>query len=474
MSRAATREGSLTVGIRRWSAAVACAAGLAGCSRAAGDVPSVAAAPAAMTAATGATPSVYQNGKNPGFWTQFSDVIAGFQYPINGLIVAGPDGNMWLGNQGPSFNAAYGGLLRVSMAGKLTLVPLQYPCNNGSTCTFYAGSGIAVGSDGKFYLGNNANVDSKTSKYVVGVATPLGKLAVYDIPSGDQVQNGGYALGPDKNVWFAEEEHIGKITPAGKVTEYKYPTQGFPVNSNGGVTSGPDGNVWFSEGGERARIGKIVPSTGKITEYNLTTDNCNGNFLGAMVSGQDGNLYVACGPQSLAQISTTGSVRLFTNDFSIAQSFDGIGRGPDGNPWLVDSLGIGVGEFNPVTDSFTDYFLPSSLGTGGSSPQALALGPDGNLWTVATGNKIDVFIPDPLSVKPADVSLAKAGASALVTVSEAGTTAWTATSTHSTICAVKQASPSDRFELTAKGVGSTDIIFADRVGNSFIVGCKVQ
>ncbi len=466
------REWSLTVGIRRWSVALACAAGMAGCSRAAGVVPSVAAAPAAMTDATAKTPSVIQNGKNPGLWTQFSDAIAGFQYPVNGSIVAGPDGNMWLGNQGPSFNAAFGGLLRVSMAGKLTLVPLQYPCNKGATCTFYAGSGIAVGNDGKFYLGDNANVDSATSKYVVGVATPLGKIAVYDIPSGDSVQNGGYALGPDKNVWFAETEHIGKITPAGKVTEYAYPTQGYPVNGNGGVTSGPDGNVWFSEGGERARIGKIVPSTGKITEYNLATYNCNGNFLGAVVSGQDGNLYVACGPQSLAQISRSGSVRLFTNEFGISQSFEGIGKGPDGNPWFVG--GPGVGEFDPTTDGFTDYFLPSALGSGGSSPVALALGPDGNVWTAATGNELDVFIPHPLSVKPSGVVLATAGASALLTVSEAGTTAWTATSAQPAVCAVKQATPSDRFQVIAKGVGSTGITIADRVGNSFVVACRVH
>jgi streptogramin lyase len=457
---------------RAWSVAVACAAALAGCSRAAGVVPSLA-APAAMTAVTAPKPSVYQNGKNPGFWTQFSMVIAGFQYPVNGSIVAGPDGNMWLGNQGASFNAAYGGLLRVSMTGKLTLVPLQYPCNNGATCTFYAGSGIAVGSDGKFYLGNSSNVDSATSKYLVGVATPLGKLAVYDIPSGDSVANGGYALGPDKNVWFAEEKHIGKITKSGKVTEYAYPAQLFTSNANGGVTSGPDGNVWFSEGGERGRIGKIVPSTGKITEYNLTTYNCNSNYLGAMVSGQDGNLYVACGPQSLAQISTTGSVRIFTNDFGISQAFEGIGKGPDGNPWFVGGAAA-VGEFDPTTDGFTNYFLPSALGSGGSSPVALALGPDGNVWTTATGNKIDVFIPHPLSVRPTSVTLAKVGASAFLTASEAGTTVWTATSTLTTICAVKQATPSDRFEVIAKGVGSTLITIADRVGNTFDVGCRVQ
>ena len=54
------------------------------------------------------------------------------------------------------------------------------------------------------------------------------------------------AAGPDGDVWFTEAEgdKIGRITPAGTITEYSLPT----ANScPGGIAAGPDGNLWFTE-----------------------------------------------------------------------------------------------------------------------------------------------------------------------------------------------------------------------------------
>jgi len=53
-------------------------------------------------------------------------------------------------------------------------------------------------------------------------------------------------VGPDGNLWFTETNFnkIGRITPAGGITEFTIPTaSSFPF----GITAGPDGNLWFTE-----------------------------------------------------------------------------------------------------------------------------------------------------------------------------------------------------------------------------------
>ena len=71
--------------------------------------------------------------------------------------------------------------------------------------------------------------------------------------------------GPDGNLWFTEavsngcqSGKIGRITPAGKVSE-------FPLSSAskaGGITTGPDSNLWFTESacakGQSGKIGRIT------------------------------------------------------------------------------------------------------------------------------------------------------------------------------------------------------------------------
>ena len=74
------------------------------------------------------------------------------------------------------------------------------------------------------------------------------------------------AAGPDGDVWFTEAEgdNIGRITPAGTITEYSLPS----ANScPGGIAAGPDGNLWFTEI-DRNRIWRITPG-GTMTEFPL-------------------------------------------------------------------------------------------------------------------------------------------------------------------------------------------------------------
>jgi virginiamycin B lyase len=77
-----------------------------------------------------------------------------------------------------------------------------------------------------------------------------------------------WTAGPDGNLWFTEYlgNKIGRITPAGTVTEFAISTSGsFPY----GMTAGPDGNLWFTESGGN-QIGHITPA-GVVTEFPIPT-----------------------------------------------------------------------------------------------------------------------------------------------------------------------------------------------------------
>ena len=66
--------------------------------------------------------------------------------------------------------------------------------------------------------------------------------------------------GPDGNLWFAEPfgDRIGRITPAGKVTEY---STGITRGSEPTYLAfGPDGTLWFTESYYlRNAIGRLDP-----------------------------------------------------------------------------------------------------------------------------------------------------------------------------------------------------------------------
>src|SRR5204863_249228 len=110
-------------------------------------------------------------------------------------------------------------------------------------------------------------------------------LTDYPVPSGGSSTD--ITTGPDGNVWFTEiaGNKIGKITPAGVITEFPIPTA---ASTPVGIASGPDGNLWFTE--ELAnKIGRIT-TAGVVTEYSIPTSD---GYPVGIASGPDGNLWFA-------------------------------------------------------------------------------------------------------------------------------------------------------------------------------------
>lgn len=68
----------------------------------------------------------------------------------------------------------------------------------------------------------------------------------------------GITVGPDGNLWFAENpgRKIGNVTTSGTFIEYSPPTGPITID----IVAGPDGNLWFTE--ETAnKIGRLNPGS---------------------------------------------------------------------------------------------------------------------------------------------------------------------------------------------------------------------
>lgn len=198
---------------------------------------------------------------------------------------------------------------------------------------------------------------------------------VTEFNAGFSNDNGAWDIvaGPDGNLWFTEEkaDSIGRITPAGTVTEFTANlTEGKPQ----GITAGPDGNLWFTEFGGSGAIGKIT-TAGVITEYTTGLSSKPNDIA----SGPDGNLwFTQKSPAGIGKIDpTSGAITEFTTGLSGGSDPSGIAAGPDGNLWFTENADPGgIGNIDPVTETITEFPTP----TVGSEPLDIAAGPDGNLW----------------------------------------------------------------------------------------------
>src|SRR5262245_21668812 len=107
----------------------------------------------------------------------------------------------------------------------------------------------------------------------------------FPIPDTTTARPEGITRGPDGNLWFTESiaDRIGRITPAGVVTQFSLPFLSQPAE----ITAGPDGNLWFTETGS-SRIGRIT-TAGVITEFSAGITPNSGPV--GITRGPDGNLW---------------------------------------------------------------------------------------------------------------------------------------------------------------------------------------
>jgi streptogramin lyase len=175
---------------------------------------------------------------------------------------------------------------------------------------------------------------------------------------------------PDGDLWFTEHDKIGKITPAGLITEF--PTA--PNLDPYGITAGSDGNLW-ARGYDSNTIVRITPD-GKMTTFPIPTAGSGPMFI---TSGLDGNLWFSeFEGYKIGRITLTGTI----TEFPIASgggpgdSPYGIVAGPDGNLWVLEASSVvritPSGTMTTFAKPRDDFYTP---GTG-----YMTIGPDGNIW----------------------------------------------------------------------------------------------
>jgi streptogramin lyase len=205
--------------------------------------------------------------------------------------------------------------------------------------------------------------------------------------------------GPEGDLWFTVlglEEHpesrgtIGRITPAGVVTEFAecgqtqvsecvqgccFQTPSF----EGGpfrITAGLEGDLWFTEfSGSRSpepHVGRMT-AEGTVTNFAIERGNPD---LGGITLGREGDLWVAeCCSGRLGRVSPLGVVTQFQG-LSPTGGAEDITTGPEGDLWFTENTGppFRIGRITP-TGTVSEF---SRRITG--RPFRIAAGPDGNMW----------------------------------------------------------------------------------------------
>jgi streptogramin lyase len=202
-------------------------------------------------------------------------VITEFPVPtvFNGLheITKGSDGNLW------STDYAGQAIWRITTAGAST----RFPVPTGSPY------GITAGPDGNLWF-------TELFANQIGRITTAGVITEFPIPTSGSGPF-GITAGPDGNLWFTTfVNNVDRITTAGVITEFPIPTTGSTLCTSGfplgtcpeGITAGPDGNLWFVEAGGN-NVGRITPA-GVITEFPIPTV---GSSPGGITAGPDGSLW---------------------------------------------------------------------------------------------------------------------------------------------------------------------------------------
>lgn len=206
--------------------------------------------------------------------------------------------------------------------------------------------------------------------------------------------------GPDGNLWFTEfAGNIGRITPSGKVTEFRVP--GAPHLF--GITAGPDGNLWFIAnccGDPNGMIGRITPG-GRVRLFGVRRGTSPSVGI---TTGPDGRLWYTatnvpcddparpCAERIRGTIQRMRPSGRITGVFRIPTPYSDPSRivtGPDGNLWFTEQGAVGAngccepthpapGKIGRITPRghITEFTTPTPF----SNPAGITVGPDGNLW----------------------------------------------------------------------------------------------
>jgi virginiamycin B lyase len=248
-----------------------------------------------------------------------------------------------------------------------TLKQFKIPTANSSPMS------ITTGSDGNFWF-TESHVNSQNANHAIGRITPAGSVTEFVVCNfcfpNDIVQ------GPDGILYFTRNDApLGRIRTTGEVL----PIAGemFQFNGNGLAAHGDD--IWVTDFNNDAIQRYDIPS-GTFTPYPIPTPDAN-PFDVDVDAGGTVWFTEAHAAGSIARLDpATGAV----TEFDVPGLPRQLAIAADGAVWFTERFDPqGVGRFDPVTERVTIFPL-TAVG-----PEDIAAAPDGSMWfTESTGDRV--------------------------------------------------------------------------------------
>jgi uncharacterized repeat protein (TIGR03803 family) len=234
--------------------------------------------------------------------------------------------------------------------------------------------------------------------------------SIYSFTDGNDGANpyAGLTLGPDGNFYGTASKGgsggngtVFRVTTNGVLTPiYSFTGGNGGANPYAALTLGPDGNFYGTTSGGTSSHGTVfrVATNGDVSPlysfiggisgaspYAALTLAPRGNFYGTTEGGTNGN-------GTVFQMATNGGLTplySFTGGIGGANPYGALALGPDGNFYGTTEGGGGLGAgtvFRVATNGGVAPIYSFTDGNDGANPYAaLALGPDGNFYGVASG-----------------------------------------------------------------------------------------
>ncbi|KRC66494.1 hypothetical protein ASE12_18000 [Aeromicrobium sp. Root236] len=293
-------------------------------------------------------------------------------FPSN--IARGPDGNMWV-------------TLREPVAGLVRITP------SGTVTKFFDGidpgwklNDLTAGPDGNLWV-----IGAATNK-VLRFNPSTGDVTTFEIGT-SSVQLLSITAGPDGNLWFSGRDgdpFIGRMSTAGdQIVRFSDGISG--TAPPGSLVTGSDGNMWFIEAA--GWVGRITPA-GQITDYPVPADPDPDRPLSLthITPAPDGSLWFTdYWSGRIGRVTTAGQVSIL-HTLSITIPYDGQMppqtiqvpvKSPifatDGKLWVL-SGGLSTGIFVPTRVNPADWSTNSFIGGAGDVSADAAVAPDGTYW----------------------------------------------------------------------------------------------
>ena len=209
-------------------------------------------------------------------------------------------------------------------------------------------------------------------------APPAGAVAtVFAVPSSN-AGLGRIVTAPDGNMWFVERDtnKVGRITPAGQITEHSLPGS---VSDNGDVKDldvAPDGSLWvlYDQGSTLLHVEHPNDWPTSATGYTMP------EFGEAVRVAPDGRAWAIhnFADEGIAIANPATGLYNPPNDPPCGHT---LGEAPDGSMWCDKDGGIGsdAGLIHVQADGNGGFTYPLGL-TDVQEVSSLAAGPVGSIW----------------------------------------------------------------------------------------------